>query len=362
MFNIVHLAALSVLAGTATTQSQIFTGSGVLNITSCPITYYGQKYNNVYVSFNASTVSVCFNGQYQSGIKDDCILVPGGAADQCRIRSDGQMMHTSLLISKQTCRSMASQSLNRDSLTLKQSDGGYSDLSSCRRSGVVYKTNTTVVDPSSCSTVSCDASAVAAVSVCDPNESCNGKGSCIISNNVCTVIGSTVVGFAGQVQAVPDRCGYTLFRSTSVPGFQVVGVFQERRRKDVSFLKRVILQLDAGGVQISLEQGSRALLDTRELRLNTTAMVVHGWELTKDQTGVTAKMSASNFTVSVHFDGSITHIHLTGPNGHDAHGFCGNSSRTVKDEKVSSHSDTGCDKQYNEAADPTINCKASTDW
>ncbi|CAB1455712.1 unnamed protein product [Pleuronectes platessa] len=412
MFNILHLAALSVLAGTAATQT--FTGSGELNITSCPITYFGQKYDKVYVSFKASKVNVCFNGQYQSGIKDDCILVPGGAAVSGSLSIAwrnfplGSNVHQALPSIKQAAPCFIQISIGGSStlaiqfielfnfktqaalvlwtysafsashieadvqvngLTVSKprftkaeaSGGGYSDLSSCRSSGVVYQTNTTVVDPSSCSTVSCDASAVAAVSVCDPNESCNGKGSCI-SNNVCTVIGSTVIGFAGQVQAVPDRCGYTLFRSTSVPGFQVVGVFQERRRKDVSFLKRVILQLDAGGVQISLEQGSRALLDTRELRLNTTAMVVHGWELTKDQTGVTAKMSASNFTVSVHFDGSITHIHLTGPNGHDAHGFCGNSSRTVKDEKVSSHSDTGCDKQYNEAADPTINCKASTDW
>ncbi|XP_062245614.1 uncharacterized protein LOC133955001 [Platichthys flesus] len=336
MFNILHLAALSVLAGTAATLD--FTGSGELNIKSCPITYFGQQYDKVYVSFNASIVNVCFNGQYQSGIKDDCIL-------------EADVQVNGLTVSKPRFTKAEAKA------------GGYSDLSSCRSSGVVYKTNTTGLDPSICSTISCDVVGVAtAVSVCGPKESCNGNSSCIISNNVCTVIGSSVVGFAGQVQAVPDRCGYTLFRSRSVPGFQVVGVFQERRRKDVSFLKRVILQLDAGGVQISLEQGSRALLDTRELRLNTTAMVVHGWELTKDQTGVTAKMSASTFAVSVHFDGSIALIHLTGPNGHDAHGFCGNSSRTVRDEKVSSHSDTGCDKQYKEAADPSINCSTSTDW
>ncbi|XP_062258103.1 uncharacterized protein LOC133966979 [Platichthys flesus] len=284
MFNILHLAALSVLAGTATTQS--FTGSAELNITSCPINLYGQKYDKIYVSFNASRFTVCSNGQYDSGIKNDCILISAGAADRGSLVTFPMVIPTGSELHK----------------------------------------------------------------------------SCIIPNNVCTVIGSTVIGFAGQVQAVPDRCGYTLFKSTSIPGFQVVGVFQERRRKDVSFLKRVILQLDAAGVQISLEQGSRALLDTRELRLNTTAMVVHGWELTKDQAGVTAKMSASNFTVSVHFDGSVSHIHLTGPNGQDAYGLCGNSSRTVRDEKVSSHSDTGCDKQYKEAADPTINCSTSTDW
>ncbi|XP_053295190.1 uncharacterized protein LOC128455550 [Pleuronectes platessa] len=425
MLNILHLAALSVLAGTATTQTQtqnqtqtqtqIFTGSAELNITSCPITYFGQKYDKIYVSFNDSIFTVCSNGQYESGIKNDCILISAGAADRGTLDinhqdiTTGSGLHNMLQNLKHAGKCFNVITLNDSTQAPVQTiqlgnfepqavlgiktfpgytashleadvqvngltvfkqrfptnqtrSGLFTDISGCRHSGVVYKTNTTVRDPSSCSTVSCDASGVAAVSVCGPMEPCNGNGSCIISNNVCTVIGSTVVGFAGQVQAVPDRCGYTLFKSTSIPGFQVVGVFQERRRKDVSFLKRVILQLDTAGAQISLEQGSRALLDTRELRLNTTAMVVHGWELTKDQTGVTAKMSASNFTVSVHFDGSITHIHLTGPNGQDAHGFCGNSSRTVREEKVSTHSVSGCDKQYNEAADPTINCKASTDW
>lgn len=77
---------------------------------------------------------------------------------------------------------------------------------------------------------------------------------------MCTVTTSTVIDFVGSVRSVPDRCGYTLMSSSSIPGFQVLGVFQERRRKDVSFLDRVTLQLDRAGVQISLEQGSKVLV------------------------------------------------------------------------------------------------------
>ncbi|XP_035030545.2 alpha-tectorin [Hippoglossus stenolepis] len=377
MFCILYLAALSVLAG----ESQNFTSSGEMNITSCPITYYGQRYDKVYVGFNASRFAVCFNGEYEPGIKNDCILMSGGTADRgsmniyAREIPTGSGVHDLLPNLKLAGKCVNVITLNDSQQSeIQQIELGnfgpqailaiqtYSGYTPFDVVSVVYKTNTTGRDPSICSTVSCDASGVAAaVSDCGPMERCNGNGSCI-SNNVCTVIGSTVIGFAGQVHAVPDRCGYTLFKTSSIPGFQVVGVFQERRRKDFSFLKRVILQLDTAGVQISLEQGSRVLLDTRELRLNTTAMLVRGVELTKDQTGVTAKMSAFNFTVSVHFDGSITHVHLTGPNGPDAHGLCGNSSRTVSEEKVSTHSVTGCDTQYNEAADPTINCSTSTDW
>lgn len=40
---------VSIFSGTAAIN-QTFTTSGEMNITSCPITYYGQKYDKVYVS------------------------------------------------------------------------------------------------------------------------------------------------------------------------------------------------------------------------------------------------------------------------------------------------------------------------
>ena len=43
----------------------------------------------------------------------------------------------------------------------------------------------------------------------------------------------------------------------SESGVKVVGVFQDRRRKDVSFLDQVILRLDGPGVNIHLGQGRR---------------------------------------------------------------------------------------------------------
>ncbi|XP_036965799.1 alpha-tectorin-like [Acanthopagrus latus] len=255
-----------------------------MNITSCPITYYGQEYDKIYVSYISSH-------------------------DICN----------------------------------------------------VYKTNTTVRDPNICSTVTCNVSGVAtAVSDCGPMEHCQGNGSCIL-NTMCTVTGSTVIDFIGRVRSVPDRCGYTLMRSVSIPGLQVLGVFQERRRKDVSFLDHVILQLDSAGVQISLEQGGRVQLNGKELMLNNSAQVDHDVELSRDQTGLTAKISASNHTLSVHFDGNTAQIHMRGPGGALVHGLCGNSSRS-REEKISKHSATGCGIQYSDAADSTINCNATTEW
>uniref|UniRef100_A0A671Z0P0 Zonadhesin-like n=1 Tax=Sparus aurata TaxID=8175 RepID=A0A671Z0P0_SPAAU len=290
---VLYLAALILVSGTAATN-QTFTSSGEMNITSCPITYYGQKYDKIYVS---------------------CIS------------------------SHDTCMSFNLLSLSKQKFQTAQTNKGViTDMSGCRLSGVVYKTNTTVRDPNICSTVTCDVSGVAtAVSDCGPMEHCQGNGSCIL-NTMCTVTGSTVIDFIGRVHSVPDRCGYTLMRPLSIPGLQVLGVFQERRRKDVSFLDRVILQLDSAGVQISLEQGGRVQLNDKELTLNNTDQVFHDVELSRDEMGFTAKISASNHTLSVYFDGNTAQIHMRG---------------THK---------LNCGIQYSDADDSTINCNATTEW
>ncbi|XP_054471822.1 alpha-tectorin-like [Anoplopoma fimbria] len=305
---IIYLIALSLLEGTDATN-QTFTSSGEMNITSCPITYYGQKYDRVY-------------------------------------EADAQV--DGLTVSKQKFQ------------TADTINGVITDVSGCRLSGFVYKTNTTVSDPNICSTVTCDVSGVAtAVSDCGPMERCQGNGVCVL-NAMCSVTGSTVIDFVGRVHSVPDRCGYTLMGSLSFPGLRMLGVFQERRRKDVSFLDRVMLE--GPGVQISLEQGGRVKLNDKVLMLNATAQVVHGVELSRDQTGVTAKMSASNYTVSVLFDGYTTLIHTTGPSEAAVDGLCGNSTSSLNDERVTGHWSTGCETEYDDAADSTINCNTTTEW
>ncbi len=74
------------------------------------------------------------------------------------------------------------------------------------------------------------------------------------STPTCTMTGPAVIDFSGYVGFVRDRCAYTLM---SVPGLQLLGTFQERRRKDVSFLDHVILRLDQPAVDILLGQGGK---------------------------------------------------------------------------------------------------------
>ncbi|MEQ2293616.1 hypothetical protein AMECASPLE_035390 [Ameca splendens] len=87
-------------------------------------------------------------------------------------------------------------------------------------------------------------------------------------DTICTVMGPAVIDFHGQQNSVKDRCSYSLLRIPSVPDFQVLANFQERRRKDVSFLDSVTLRLNGSGVHIHLKQGGRVLVS----RLQTQSM------------------------------------------------------------------------------------------
>ncbi|XP_061827882.2 uncharacterized protein [Nerophis lumbriciformis] len=240
--------------------------------------------------------------------------------------------------------------------------GVITDMSGCRLSGSVYMINTTISDPDVCATVTCDVNGLAtAVSECAPMHHCQGNGSCAF-DAMCTLTASTVIDFVGRVHTVTDRCGYTLMKSEAVPNVRIQGVFKERRRKDVSFLDHVIVHLDKQDVKMKLLQGGRVEINDISQALDTTATVVHGVELTKDQSGVTAKISQSNYTVTVFFDGNTVQIHLKGESAAAVHGLCGNSSVDLSEERVSEHSIAGCEMQHEEAKDEMINCNASTEW
>ncbi|XP_007569379.1 alpha-tectorin-like [Poecilia formosa] len=391
---------------------QAFTSSAEMNISSCPITYYGQKYEKVYVGFEADRFAVCFKGLYQPGIQNDCILMSGGTADRGglsvlsreiptgsgvhkllpNLKYAGKCVNVIPLTDSQQSQveqvelgNFGAQSIlaiktysgytdvnvvadaqvngltvsKQTFQTSETNSGVITDVSGCRFSGLAYETNTTVNDPRICCTVTCDVSGAAtAVSHCGPMEHCQGDGSCAM-NAVCSVTGSTVIGFTSRPQSVPDRCGYSLLRSSSLPGLHVLGIFKERRRKDLSFLDRVVLQLDREGAQISLEQGSKVKVNDDFLTVHATPQMVHSVALTKSHAGVTAKLEASNYTVSVVFDGQTAIIHLTGSSEAPVQGLCGDSSSAVNEQKSSEYSDTDCEMQYDDDADSTSSCNTT---
>uniref|UniRef100_A0A673AZ12 ZP domain-containing protein n=1 Tax=Sphaeramia orbicularis TaxID=375764 RepID=A0A673AZ12_9TELE len=347
LFFTLYVAALSLLAAA---DNQTFTNSGEIDISTCPITYYGQKYETLYVSNTRDTTITTV------------LLYVGWNISVALDSQQSQVSVFSLMCdSHETVEVVSGRSVSRQIFqTSETMNGIITDVSGCRHKGSVYKINTTVWDPNICSNVTCDAFGVATVvSDCGPMERCKGNGSCIM-DAMCTVTGPTIIDVMGHIHTVPDRCGYTLMKHASIPGFQVLGVFQERRRRDVSFLDRVIIHLS--NAKIFLEQGGRVKVDDQELLLRTNTQSVHGVMFSKDPTGVTAKITTSNHTVSVHFNGYTAQIHITGPSGTPVHGLCGSSATTMVQEKVSKYSASGCDTQYDDEADSSINFIDINEW
>ncbi|XP_020775894.2 alpha-tectorin-like [Boleophthalmus pectinirostris] len=408
------LSALSLLAVCAAVN-QDFISSAEIDIAACPITYYGMKYDKVYVGFNSNTSSLCFNGQYQSGQGSDCILMSRGSADRGEVTTLSRdipagsgihklvpnLMHagkcvnviplrdeldsdvkqielgnfgTQAIVAIKTHLGFSDDNFETQTLvngksmvrqvfhTNKTNKGVLADVSGCRLFGSVYKTNTSEWNADICSTVTCDVFGVATPdSTCGPMERCQGNNICTL-DATCTVTGSTIIDVTGELHTVPDRCGYKLMEHASIPDLEVLGVFQERRRKDVSFLERVVLHLKSSNVDISLEQGGRVKVNDAVLPFNTPEKVVHGVKVSKGPTGLTAEVSASAYTASIHFNGHTAQIRVTGPKVAPVFGLCGNTSTTLANEKHSDLSESGCETTYDEDADVSINCNETAKW
>ncbi|CAL1583126.1 unnamed protein product [Knipowitschia caucasica] len=394
MLRLALASALSLIA-VCVAVNQDFISSAEIDIADCPITFYGLKYDKVYVGFDSNTSAVCFNGQFGSGPNSDCILMSRGSADRgsltthdthiptgsglhkllANLKHEGECVNIIPLrdgqdsdvkqielanfgaqavvgikthsrfsdISFEAQTVVNGQSYVKELFQTNQTDRGVvTDVSGCRLFGAVYKTNTSVWNGHICSTVSCDQSGVASlVSSCKPMERCQGNNTCSL-DATCTVTGSTIIDVIGRVHAVADRCGYKLMETQSVPDLQVLGVFSERRRKDVSFIQRVILRLKSSNVHVSLEQGGRVTLDDRMVQFNTSEQIVAGVKITKDSSGITAEVTAtSGYAASVHFNGNTAHVRVTGPKPASVSGFCGNGSTTAAAEREAALSDSG---------------------
>uniref|UniRef100_A0A3Q2PQU2 Alpha-tectorin-like n=1 Tax=Fundulus heteroclitus TaxID=8078 RepID=A0A3Q2PQU2_FUNHE len=374
--------------------AQRFTASSEFDISSCPITFYGRTHQRAYVNFTRQNLVVCFSGFYGSRTDGDCIFGPlpdSGSAEfeqyqripvletivKYSVPSIDTRMDspTVCLLSLQSTLALIKfgprstdawlpghQRLQtRRLVQLSVGQDRLGPLGLWVRTfwflppGAVYKPATEVSSPETCFRLTCDKDVVLTTSSCGPLERCLGNGSCIPAalydaifnpklDEVCTVTGPALVDFRGGVTSVRDRCSYSLLSLPSVPDFQVVASFQERRRKDVSFLDGVTLRLGGPSVRVHLKQGGRVLVNDATLTLNSPDPLVHpaGVELSKDLTGVTAKVSLSNFTVSVFFDGYTAQIHLQGPVGSALHGLCDNASRSLADLRLPESSSTSC--------------------
>ncbi|XP_014185791.2 uncharacterized protein LOC102302538 [Haplochromis burtoni] len=349
----------------ALTGAQTFNQSSVLDISSCPITYYGQQYEKLYVNITSGNVTVCFNGFFSPETGGDCFVQRSLGAESFFFYISSYRYYVNCFFSIHfndfglvhymygTQRYLYVYNYISDPLVFELQVGGitvdtvnatytyrpyYFSFSGCRHSGQMYRPGTVISsDPETCLNLTCNETSVLHTSSCGPLERCQGNNICVLAST-CTVTGPTIIDVHGQINSIQDRCAYSLFSTPSLPDFLVLGNFEDRHRKDVSFLDSVTLRVD--GHDIHLEQGGRVQLDDSTLTLSSSSQLVHGVQLSKDQTGVTAKLSLSNLNISVFFDGDTAQIHLERPAGSSVEGLCGNSSSSLSDLRLSEYSST----------------------
>ncbi|XP_029018904.1 uncharacterized protein LOC114862591 [Betta splendens] len=396
---LVYLSALSLLTGAA--ADEIINGSSVLN-TSCPFNYYGQTYKQIYVTLSNDTFAICFNGFYDPRTRGDCIVGPQFPHHRITFYTytwsyyphyyycnmglytsdyyNYNFSYTQFYFHNSDREASVSlyggnrgswvynvqvNGVTVDTLNITNNPSTYSsyasvDIRGCRLSGVVYKPGAVLTtNPENCSSVICDEALVLRRVTCNPWEQCQGNGIC--ASHTCTVTGPTVIDFNGQLNSIQDRCTYSLLSHFSVPSLQVLANFQERRRKDVSFLDSVTLVLNGSDIHIHLKQGGVVQVNDTPLTLNGLAEIVDGVELSKDQTGVTAKLTFASYTASVFFDGYTAQIHTAVPAGTRLSGLCTNSSVSLSQVMLPGYSDDDCEILYDDAAYSTvINCPVAT--
>uniref|UniRef100_A0A3Q3AEA9 ZP domain-containing protein n=1 Tax=Kryptolebias marmoratus TaxID=37003 RepID=A0A3Q3AEA9_KRYMA len=281
-----------------------FNDSTKFNISLCPVTFYGQKYEDVYINFTSQNFVVCFDGFYDPQAGGDCLLGPQTISGFFNILPNDQRSEQQFLQDVPTINAMLGCYiffvLNNDvsgfgivfhffNILFLKNIKIKNRTTFIHFSGVVYRTNTTTVIPEFCETVQCSDTAVLNPTTTPPPP----------SHSICTVTGPTVIDFSSHLDSVKDQCDYYLLQ---IQGVSVVGNFLERRLKDVSFLDSVTLEVN--GVHIRLKQGGGVPVDGTPLNLDSSPQVVHGVQLSKDQTGVTAMLQIGNLKITIFFDGS----------------------------------------------------------
>ncbi|XP_037542272.1 uncharacterized protein LOC119419012 [Nematolebias whitei] len=381
------LFALTAVPGAA---GLTFTDDREFNISSCPITYFGQTYDRVYVNVSMAHFVACFDGFYDPATSKDCVVGPKpDVTTEQEIVTSSMILqlligakfncYVSFALGNNTTDVMVNGIVHRTlSVTNSMANGQYyafEKANSCRYKGEVYETATTTVISSTCETIICNATASLHVTTCGPMETCLGNNMCAITttqppttttttppptttsamplpvHSICTVTGPSVIDFNSQLGFVKDQCSYNMLTGE---GISVVVNFLERRLTDVSFPDSVLMKVD--GADILLKQGGRVLLNNSPLNLDSSPQVVNDVEISKDNTGVTARVQIKNLFMTIFFDGITVQILMEGSTGSPPTGLCEDSS---SEARLPGCSSTSCVPQYDYAEDKI--CPNNTD-
>jgi len=355
---------------------------GVYRFDTCAIRYYGRTYDMLHVSEDDTTITLCFDNVTEPAL--DCLVVgnpPALGNMSAEVVSGSSGFPVSSILPKinstESCSVVFRFSnysedfslalLNFDTQSVLRTDGTafpgadytvksvvgnstvgswrigvnrtYVDLSGCRHEGDLLLPGQGPIR------VACSETYCTDTAVIDVQKNCPF---------VCAVTGSTVVRFYDRTTSISDRCTYGLLQPEAGNDFSIFADFKERRRRDVPFLDSLTLRLRTGS-ELELLQGGRVQLDGRDVMLDSSAQMVEGLELSKDETGVTARIPSHNITVS--FDG-YTAL-LSGPD-QALRGMCQQPFDTVPTVPIRQRTGS-CKTKYNDTEDSSVNCTLVTE-
>lgn len=395
------LSALCLFAGAA---SEPHSGLATIDISACPITYFGKEYKSLTVDFNGSSNLVaCFDdstgaspvdcvkmpviptetfssdiitdvSSVSSGISTDFTHISSSAV--CAVKLSFTLRRLSdfyfINYDKQAAAHVQvdvnplatggtfdflvqSSSFDSASATSKGVFTKNVDLTGCRDGGKAYKNNELSSDPATCTTKKCSSGALVHASICSTDQICLGNNVCA-TESFCSVIGPAVIDFSVNTGTIPDLCRYTLLKGSELT---VTGVFGTRRLTDTPFLTEVIIKTTDS---ITLKQGGVVDVNPSGVETFSNPPVIHyGVTLTKDSTGVTAVFTdTSSIITKLFFDGTLLSITHTVPSTATSYseGVCTLASG-VSSNKDTALSLPGCNIVIQDPQGNVIDCAAA---
>uniref|UniRef100_A0AAV2KRW5 ZP domain-containing protein n=1 Tax=Knipowitschia caucasica TaxID=637954 RepID=A0AAV2KRW5_KNICA len=351
-----------------------------LDISACPITYFG---GGPYTAFNTAfsgTISFTFSSTDEITFPNSAVaaihydILPAANLTAVDVKNAAAAIETTLRrlpASAVECCIKISATFNgptniyifsygsqtaafvdadigaTDAFTFSYfGDGSYStkvpgafsqavDLTRCRDDTRTYASGEIVATyDETCSSDICQPSGVVELTNdCGPGQVCMGLG--CGARHSCSIVANSVVDVNGDTGVIPDFCAYDII---TAPSFTMTAFLRERRLTDTPFVDSVDIYTTPSLDHVSLGQGGNAKktvsgADTA-LTLNSSAVTVLGLELSDNGTGLLALFTDhNNIITEVFFDGTLLHVKHTG--------VCFDAS-TISAVKNAGLSESGC--------------------
>lgn len=380
--------------------SQItITESTTVNVSACPVYYFGKVYKEIYVNYAPNEITFCFDklGNITAQDVGDCLNLPATSDLTFEILTDLTVLTSKNNFIKQfspfntrdaTCAlrfdtnsRIALHMLNYEDWTVLvvslnpqkvftvyiYTDGTilfsqvfdpsqylnwYVSLMGCRlETGTVRASRSTGRTFDGCLEEYCTTDRTTA-----NRTTCSGGQSCLNNRcaykDICVVTGNSVINFLRDVAPIEDFCGVKLLDGIN---FNLSAYYAERRLTDVPLLDTV--KISTREVTLTLGQGGMIRNNTGMVYTTTAAgLTVHDVVFSKVEGGLLVHTVDNSTGIShdVFFDGNNLLIVKEGPTKSTTTGMCAD----ISDRTIAKDSPADCTQVVSDPKGDGIDCDA----